>query len=247
MASTKYRSGETAESQRQELMGRHLGLVHHVARQIASRLQTKVELDELVSAGTLGLIQAIETFDTSRGHSFSTFAVPRIRGAILDELRRQDRVPRSLRRKARGVTRARNDLQTQLGRLPTAAELALRLGITPSVLSRWEHEVEGSVHISLDRSVGMGDELVTAGELCTDRGAPHVDDLLTMQQETFHVRSAIRTLNAQEQKVLALYYFGGMKLQEIGIGMGLSACRISQIRTGALAKLRGRLWQLRAA
>src|ERR671937_890292 len=101
-------------AERDALLNQHLGLVHHVARQLANRLSTAAELDELVSAGTLGLIQAVESFDKHRGLSFSTYAVPRIRGAILDELRKQDHVPRNVRRRSRDVIRARDALAGRL-------------------------------------------------------------------------------------------------------------------------------------
>src|SRR5690242_4038098 len=109
---------------RQALMAQHVGLVHHVARQLARRLSTEAQLDDLVSAGSLGLIQAAEQFDPRRGLTFSTYAVPRIRGAILDELRRVDHVSRGVRRRARGVSTAREALRSELGRDPTDSELA---------------------------------------------------------------------------------------------------------------------------
>ena len=100
---------------RQALLGEHLGLVYHVARQLCRAKQMDVELDELVSAGTIGLIEAFNNFDASRGLAFSTFAAPRIRGAILDELRRQDHVPRSVRRRAREMHAASEELSRRLG------------------------------------------------------------------------------------------------------------------------------------
>src|SRR5215213_287539 len=135
---------------RQALMHSHLGLVHHVARALARKLHDGVELDELVSAGTIGLVQAMESFDPRRGLSFSTFAVPRIRGAILDELRRQDRVPRSVRRKTRAIAAVRESLARQLGRNPLRSELSRALEISESTLLRWELDVERSIELSLD-------------------------------------------------------------------------------------------------
>lgn len=236
------------ESTREALLTGHLGLVHHVARQLAGRVQVEMELDELVSAGTMGLIQAVSAFDATRGHSFSTFAVPRIRGAILDELRRQDRVPRSVRRKSREVARARSELQREHGRVPTASEVAGRLGVPDDVLRKWERDFEGSIHVPLDGacdpdSVGAA----VPGELLAESGPSAVEERLTLEQETLQLHAAIQELKPQERNVLALYYFEGLKLQEIGDVLGLSACRISQIRTGALTRLRERLARLRAA
>src|SRR5919205_3678092 len=111
-------------SARDRLLSAHLSLVHHVARQVSRRLAANFDFDELVSAGTMGLMSALDSFDVSRGLAFSTFAVPRIRGAILDELRRQDHVPRSVRRKTRDIQAARSALAAKLCRMPEDHEVA---------------------------------------------------------------------------------------------------------------------------
>ena len=113
-----------------------------------------------MSAGTIGLMTAVKAFDPARGLAFSTFAVPRIRGSILDELRRQDHVPRSVRRKARDISRAREHLMRELGRMPEDSELALQLATDVQTLWRWQSEVEGSVHLSLTSAAGDGDASV---------------------------------------------------------------------------------------
>src|ERR1044071_9479205 len=109
---------------RETLLKEHLSLVHHVARQLPRSLAAPADFDELVSCGTIGLMSALDAFDASRGLAFSTFAVPRIRGAILDELRRQDHVPRSIRRKTREISAARETLMRALGRAPEDKEVA---------------------------------------------------------------------------------------------------------------------------
>src|SRR6187397_748868 len=111
-------------SARDALLLEHLNLVHHVARQLSKSLAVDADFDELVSAGTIGLMTAVKSFDARRGLAFSTFAVPRIRGSILDELRRQDHVPRSVRRKARDISRTRELLMRALGRMPEDSEMA---------------------------------------------------------------------------------------------------------------------------
>src|SRR6188768_3212884 len=116
------------DSARNALLLENLNLVHHVARQLSKSLAVDADFDELVSAGTIGLMTAVKSFDARRGLAFSTFAVPRIRGSILDELRRQDHVPRSVRRKARDISRAREHLMRELGRMPDDSALALQLG-----------------------------------------------------------------------------------------------------------------------
>src|SRR3954463_7647510 len=134
------------------LLTENLSLVHHVARQLERKLSNELDHDELVSAGTLGLMAAMTSFDPDRGLAFSTFAVPRIRGAILDELRRQDHVPRSVRRKTRSIATARDALTRTLGRAPALTELAAALGVDAETLWRWQADVEGAVHVPLDRS-----------------------------------------------------------------------------------------------
>src|SRR6476661_3702678 len=115
-------SGDDAA--RDAILRENLSLVHHVARQLSRSLAVEADFDELVSAGTIGLMTAVKAFDARRGLAFSTFAVPRIRGSILDELRRQDHVPRSVRRKARDISGARNALAAQLCRAPEDMEVA---------------------------------------------------------------------------------------------------------------------------
>src|SRR3954464_15782525 len=127
----------------------NLSLVHHVARQLERKLSNELDHDELVSAGTLGLMAAMNSFDPDRGLAFSTFAVPRIRGAILDELRRQDHVPRSVRRKTRSIAAAREMLTRTLGRPPAGKEVSAALGVDAATLWRWQADVEGAVHLSL--------------------------------------------------------------------------------------------------
>ena len=114
---------------RDALLTENLSLVHHVARQLERKLSNELDHDELVSAGTLGLMAAMNSFDPERGLAFSTFAVPRIRGAVLDELRRQDHVPRSIRRKTRDIGTARSTLAAKLCRMPEDSEIAEALGV----------------------------------------------------------------------------------------------------------------------
>jgi len=237
---------EVRRQERDAFLEQHVGLVHHVARRLASRLSTEADLDELVSAGTIGLLHAAESFDATRGLSFSTYAVPRIRGAILDELRRQDPVSRNVRRRTRDVTRARTILGSTLGRRPTDEELSHTIGITTDMLRRWELDMEGAAVRSLDQGVRGDVPGATLGDVLADDTATF-DDLLSHEQEVEHLTRALLCLREQERTVLALNFFEELKLQEIAHVLGLSVCRISQIRTAALAKLRRKLAPLRAA
>lgn len=244
---SKRPSSPAPSADRDALLRRHLGLVHHVARQLANRLSTAAELDELVSAGSLGLIQAVDSFDSKRGLSFSTYAVPRIRGAILDELRKQDHVPRNVRRRSRDVSRARELLAGVMRRSPTIQELSRYLQVPTDMLRRWELDAEGATLCSFDQPLRAAAETATLADAISDERIVSLDEMLTHEQEVEVLKQAITKLKEQERTVLALNFFEELKLQEIARVLGLSVCRISQIRTAALAKLRVALIALRAA
>ena len=234
-------------SARDALLLENLNLVHHVARQLSRSLAVEADFDELVSAGTIGLMTAVKAFDARRGLAFSTFAVPRIRGSILDELRRQDHVPRSVRRKARDISRARELLMRQLGRMPEDSEMAEALDTDVQTLWRWQSEVEGSVHLSLTSAAG--DESTTAPSraelLSTEEES--AEERLSREDEVTLLREAILRLNDQERTVLSLYYFEELKSADIAEVLGISESRVSQIRSKALGRLRAELAPMRAS
>lgn len=231
---------------RDQLLKEHLGLVHHVARQMSKTLAVKADFDELVSSGTMGLMSALEAFDPSRGLAFSTFAAPRIRGAILDDLRRQDHVPRSIRRKTREITTARETLGRVLGRAATDTEVAEHLGVDRETLWKWQADVEGATHVPIERNA-TDSEPGTPNpiEVLADDAHETIEDSLTREQEVHHLRDAILRLKEQERTVLSLYYFEELKLHEIAGILKLTESRVSQIRSKALQKLRAELRPLR--
>ena len=237
---------ERLTAHNRSLVAGHVGLVHHVARQLAARLSTEADLAELVSAGSIGLMQAAEAFDVSRGLSFSTFAVPRIRGAMLDELRRLDHMPRNVRRRSRDVSRARDELSASLHRVPTTSEVAARLNVPSDQLQRWELDAHSAATLSFSQPV-RSEVQSTLGDLIADDRSDSIDDVLTREREVEVLKQAIARLKEQERTVLALNFFEELKLQEIAEVLNLSVCRISQIRTAALEKLRASLSALRAA
>lgn len=241
------RGADINDPEREALLNQHVGLVHHVARKLAAHLSTAADLDDMVSAGAFGLVQAVDSFDRTRGLSFSTYAVPRIRGAILDELRRQDHVPRNVRRRTREVFRARESLAARLRRAPTLDELSRHMRVPADMLMRWELDAEGSAMCSLDQPTRRDDLSTTLAECMMDDRASSVEDLLTHEREVARLRTAIAALREQERTVLALNYYEELKLHEIAEVLGLSVCRISQIRSAALEKLRVALSDLRAA
>jgi len=236
-----------SQDARDSLLAEHLGLVHHVARQLSRTLAAKADVDEMVSAGTMGLMSALEGFDPSRGLAFSTFAAPRIRGAILDELRRQDHVPRSVRRKARELSGARETLQRIFGRPPEPQEMAEHLGVDVATLWRWEADVENAVHLSIDRQPGEPDAGMAApAEMLADETHGDIEETLNHEQEVALLRDAIMELKEQERVVLSLYYFEELKLHEIASVLNLTESRVSQIRSKALGKLRTELGPIRS-
>ena len=236
-----------SQTARDRLLTDNLGLVHHVARQLSRTLAAKADVDEMVSAGTMGLMSALEGFDPSRGLAFSTFAAPRIRGAILDELRRQDHVPRSVRRKAREIAGARETLQRIFGRAPEPQEMAEHLGVDVPTLWRWEADVENAVHLPLDRQPGDNDSgLASPAEMLADERQDDIEESLNREQEVALLRDAILGLKEQERIVLSLYYFEELKLHEIAGVLGLTESRVSQIRSKALGKLKVELGPMRS-
>lgn len=236
--------GSTAA--RDELLMQNLRLVHHVARQVIRSTRIDAEFDDLVSAGTIGLMNAVDNFDTSRGLAFSTFAAPRIRGAILDDLRRRDHVPRSIRRKQRDLNRARETLMANLDRTPTDTEMASEMGIDHAKLWKWQREAEQSARVSLDRPLDPDRNRSTTPEeiLIGDDGEEAIDDL-NQREELQILRDGILELKDQERIVLSLYYFEELKLHEIATVLGVTESRISQIRSKAIKNLRARLAHLR--
>ncbi|NUO94710.1 MAG: FliA/WhiG family RNA polymerase sigma factor [Gemmatimonadaceae bacterium] len=232
---------------RDALLRENLSLVHHVARQLARGLAADADVDELVSAGTMGLMSALESFDVGRGLAFSTFAVPRIRGAILDELRRQDHVPRSVRRKTRSIAAAREALTRTLGRAPALSELAAALGVDAETLWRWQADVEGAVQVPLDRSTADHDGASVTPADVLGNGEELTDERLSREEEVALLREALLGLKDQERTVLSLYYFEELKAREIAEVLGVSESRISQIRSKALAQLRTMLAPLQVS
>ncbi len=232
-------------SARNHLLNEHLGLVHHVARQLSRSLAVEADFDELVSAGSVGLMSALDAFDTSRGLAFSTFAAPRIRGAILDELRRQDHVPRSIRRKTREIAAAREALTRLHGLPPENKAIAEHLGIDIETLWRWQSEIEGVFHVPLDRTAPDSEARSAPADILPGETEAVIEDRLTLKEEVGVLREAILELKEQERVVLSLYYFEELKLHEIAAILELTESRVSQIRSKAISRLRAKMAPLR--
>lgn len=226
---------------RSQLLDRYLGLVHHVARELAGRTPA-AEVDDLVSAGSLGLVRALEGFDRSRGLAFSTYAVRRIRGAMLDDLRSKDWVPRSVRLKNRKMTAAVNAVQRRLGRAPEPAEVAGELGIDLESYWQWRAAVDGGVVMSFEvASTERAERGVRLEETLADPDADQPDTALTRDEQVMELRDAIGTLPEKERTVLSLYYYEELNLRQIAEVLHVTESRISQIRSQAIRRLRERM------
>ncbi|MEO5817359.1 MAG: FliA/WhiG family RNA polymerase sigma factor [Gemmatimonadaceae bacterium] len=235
------------EVARDALLQDNLSLVHYVAKQLTRSMSADADPDEMVNIGTLGLMSALESFDESRGLAFSTYAVPRIRGAILDELRRQDRVPRSIRRKTRDIAQARESLMRSLGRAPRDGEVAQQLGIDVETLWRWQADMERTVQVSLSSTEGDRDDSGPSPIEFLRVTSESADERLQQEETVAALREAILQLKDQQRTVLSLYYFEELNAREIADVLGISESRVSQIRSKALSQLRCIMRPMRAS
>jgi len=225
---------------RERLLEEYLPLVKSVAGRMALGFPKSVELSDLVSTGVIGLIEALSNYDPSRGVKFETYAVPRIRGAILDELRSLDWVPRSTRAKSREIDRATIRLENKLGRIPTHKELAKCLRVSPRELMATIDDVSSSSVLSLDELIYGEDDNRQVPRVETVECNPQhniLHDLEKKELKAFIV-SSLNNLTQQEKLVIAFYYYEEMTLKEIGEIMHISESRVSQIHTKAVLKLR---------
>jgi RNA polymerase sigma factor for flagellar operon FliA len=229
---------EKTERLRNTLMETYLHLVRYNAERIHVKLPDEVELDDLMSAGIFGLMDAINAFDLDRGVKFETYCAPRIRGAILDELRRQDHVPRSIRRKSRDIAQAREALMRGAGRAPTDHEVAGQLGIDVDTLWRWQADMERTVQVSLSTNENDRDDAGPAPIDVLPAAGDSAQDVLEQEEQVAGLRAAILGLKDQQRTVLSLYYFEELNAREIAEVLGISESRVSQIRTKALSQLR---------
>jgi RNA polymerase sigma factor FliA len=230
-------------SARDELILHYAPLVHVVAGRLASGAPRHVDRSDLVSYGVFGLIDAIDKFDPGRGHRFETYAIARIKGHIVDELRSYDWVPRSVRAKARAIDVAHRSLEAQLHRAPTDHELAEALGLTEHELQRALSQVSLVNIVTFDATLGAavdGEGGLTVGDLleAPDEGPGHRVERDELRRA---LAAAIESLPPRERDVVALYYHDGLTLAEIGAVLGVTESRACQIHGKAVAQLRRRL------
>jgi RNA polymerase sigma factor for flagellar operon FliA len=234
-----FRAGSPAA--REQLILHYAPLVKYVAGRLGAGLPQSVEQADLVSNGMFGLMDALEKFDPARAVKFETYAIPRIRGAILDELRAMDWVPRSVRFKARELDKANNELEAELKRPPTDKEVAQRLGIGVSELQEVLAQISFVSVMALDEVVGGGDERGEPRSLLdtlADAAGGDPTSELEGQEMRGILAAAINSLSEREKIVITLYYFEGLTLSEIGEILGVTESRVCQIHTKAVGGLR---------
>jgi RNA polymerase sigma factor for flagellar operon FliA len=237
---TQYREGRD-EDIRRALLDQYVGLVHFAAREMTRRVPPGLDVEDLVSAGTVGLVQALEGFEPSRGLAFSTFAMPRIRGAMLDELRSWDWVPRTIRDRGKKIEKARALLEKRLGRPPDLPEIATHIGIDPRTCAAWMEEARGPVFCTSDPApVTYHDGDPRRIESIPDRGAPAPIDSLLEEESLSELRAALASLSAKERTILSLYYYEELTLKQIGNVLNITESRVSQIHSRAIHRLRER-------
>ncbi len=225
---------------RERLILHYAPLVKYVASRVATGLPASVEQADLVSYGMFGLIDALEKFEPARGNKFETYAIPRIKGAIIDELRAMDWVPRSVRFKAREIEKAVADLESMLKRAPSEREVAERLGVSLPELHDVVNQISFVSVLALDELLSVGNdrgEQVSLLDTLADKGT---DPTLGVEgQETRALLAgAINSLSEREKIVVTLYYFEGLTLAEIGDILGVTESRVCQIHTKAVNQLR---------
>jgi RNA polymerase sigma factor for flagellar operon FliA len=234
------------ENLRNTLIEHHMPLVRAIAERVLQTLPKSIDVDDLSSAGTFGLMDAINGFDLSRGIKFKTYCTTRIRGSILDELRSQDWVPRLVRLKAHRLDRAVRQLEGELGRSPNQVEIARALGISLDALQAHEAEANAKTIFSLSEKWDDGDEEkeMEKVEILADRKS--VDPVDTIQQsDALEMITGI--LTKKERLIILMYYYEGLTMREIGEIMELTESRVCQIHSNVMARLKAQLDRVQSA
>ncbi|PRX48403.1 RNA polymerase sigma-28 (SigD/FliA/WhiG) subunit [Prauserella shujinwangii] len=226
---------------RDRLVLHYAPLVKYVAGRVGTGLPTHVDVGDLIQSGIFGLVDAIEKFDPDRGLRFETYAMQRIRGAILDDLRSQDWVPRVVRSRAREVERAIDRLGAKLHRTPTDAELAAELGITLDELRELYGQLRLTSVVALEDLVSVGKDSGSLVDTLPDDDAVDPATVLVDRDNRRQLADAISQLTERDRIVVSLYYFESLTLAEIGKVLGVTESRVSQLHTRAVLRLRAKL------
>lgn len=222
---------------RNELVERHAPLVKRIAHHLIARLPASVLVDDLIQAGMIGLLEASRNFDGSKGASFETFAGIRIRGSMLDEIRKGDWTPRSVHKNGRAITSAINEVERETGRDARDVDIAAKLEVSIAAYHQMLSEV------SAGKIIGIEDMGVTEDVITTEQSKGHDNPFEDLLQGSFQkaLAHAITTLPEREAIVLSLYYDEELNLREIGDVLDVSESRVSQIHSQAMLKLKSRM------
>ncbi|MDR2554502.1 MAG: FliA/WhiG family RNA polymerase sigma factor [Fibromonadaceae bacterium] len=231
-------------SARDKLLAEYTPIVRYTAQRMAVNLPKDVQLGDLIGAGVMGLIKALESFDSTRDVKFETYATHKIRGAILDDLREQDWVPRSIRQKAKTVKNAYVELEKELGRTPYDSEVAEHLDLKPVEFEELLSEIAPTSIVSLNEVIfnNYGETMnMSFIDTIEDENAENPLDRLGMEDTKRILANALMELPENERHVIALYHYEELTLKEIGIAMNLTESRVSQIHSKAMTKLKAKL------
>ncbi|MFH9353211.1 RNA polymerase sigma factor WhiG [Kitasatospora sp. NPDC017646] len=233
---------------REQLILHYSPLVKYVAGRVGVGLPSNVEQADFVSSGVFGLIDAIEKFDINRAIKFETYAISRIRGAIIDELRALDWIPRSVRQKAKAVERTYATLEARLRRTPHEPEVAAEMGIAIEDLHAIFSQLSLANVVALDEllhPVGEGGDRLSLMDTLEDHGADDPVEVAEDRELRRLLAQAVNTLPEREKTVVTLYYYEGLTLAEIGQVLGVTESRVSQIHTKSVLQLRAKLSEIR--
>jgi RNA polymerase sigma factor for flagellar operon FliA len=230
---------ERNDENRNRLMEYYLPIVKYTAERIYVKLPEKVEVDDLISAGIFGLMDAINAFDSERGVKFATYCTPRIRGSILDELRSMDWVPRLVRARAHQLVNATRMLEAYLGRLPTEQEIADELDMNANEFRRLQRDATAVGLVSLSNNLDIeGDNDICEIDIIEDKKSE--DPMIEVQKRD--LKSLLtRGLTRAERLILVLYYYEEMTMKEIGATLDLSESRVSQMHSSIIARLKAQM------
>lgn len=225
---------------RDQLIVEYAQLVKIVAGRLSMYLGYNVEYDDLVGYGIFGLIDAIDKFDYGKNVKFETYASLRIRGAILDQIRKMDWIPRSLRQKQRRIDQAMSKIETETGKPATDEQIVQELGITLDELNNWQGQAKMSNMVSLDEFTEEGTE-TTKMEAVGNARFEKPEDAVEREELKKMIVEALDTLTEKEREVVVLYYYEDMTLKEISLVLEVSESRVSQLHTKALNKMKLKL------
>lgn len=228
---------------RDALIVHYAPLVKYVAARLSVGLPASVDQEDLASAGIVGLMEAVSKFEPGRGYKFESYAAARIRGAIIDDLRTQDFVPRSVRRQARKVEEALSKLQRQLNRTPTDEEVAEEMGVTIRRLRSIYSRISTVLFVSLDRLLMVGDQTPGLSLVDTLVDTKAEDPVASLEERELRqfLAKAIAKLPERERTALTLYYYEGLNLAEISAVVGVSQARVSQMNAKSVLQIRSLL------